>query len=74
MVDINGKHDTVRIYRLKAAHIDYSVTLPTTSATSTADSSSSIPHTHPSPTDSRSPVSTRTRSGRHVHFPDRLNL
>ena len=77
VVDINGKHDTVSIDRLKAAHMDYSVspdTLPTTPATSTVDSSSSIPHTQPSPTDSRSPVSTRTWSGRHVHFPDRLNL
>ena len=57
MVDINGKHDNVSIDRLKAAHIDYSVspdTPPTTLATSTVDSSSSIPHTQPSHTDSLS--------------------
>ena len=71
ILDINGKQDTVSIDRLKAAHLDSTHTLsppssPTLSPASTP-SVSPVPITQPPPT-------VRTRSGHHIHFPDRLNL
>uniref|UniRef100_A0A1X7VKM7 Reverse transcriptase n=1 Tax=Amphimedon queenslandica TaxID=400682 RepID=A0A1X7VKM7_AMPQE len=71
IVDINGKQDAVSIDRLKAAHLDHSHSLPL----------SSSPTLPPDFTPSSSPIpvsqlhsTTHTRSGRCVHFPDRLNL
>ena len=62
IVDINGRQDTVSIDRLKVAHVDYSnVTLP--SSTLSSDAPPAI-----------TPTTVRTRSGRQVRFPNRLNL
>ena len=59
-IDINGKQDTVSIDRLKPAHIDQ---LPQTTTPSSTYSHISTP-THSS--------QQTTRSGRHVHWPQRL--
>ena len=59
-IDINGKQDTVSIDRLKPAHIDQ---LPQTTTPSSTYSHVSTP-THSS--------QRTTRSGRHVHWPQRL--
>ena len=76
-LDINGKHKTISLDRLKAAHIDSDGSpdslLPTPSSVltenirpaATASTSSSAP----------SDVNVRTtRSGRHVHWPARLGF
>ena len=64
-VDLGNRTDTVSVDRLKAAHLDTATnaTLPT-----------AMPSTDPAittPTTTEEPQVRRTRSGRHVHFPQR---
>ena len=73
VVDINGKQDTVSIDRLKSAHIDHSnATLPSTLSPNITPTITP-PTTTPPTVTSSTPI-TRTRSGRQVRFPTRLNL
>uniref|UniRef100_A0A1X7VJT7 DUF7041 domain-containing protein n=1 Tax=Amphimedon queenslandica TaxID=400682 RepID=A0A1X7VJT7_AMPQE len=69
------RRDTVSIDRLKPAHLDF---YPTTATTTQVPPSPVTTSSTTSPTTDGEqtqlpPVST-TRSGRRVHFPDRLNL
>ena len=70
IIDVNGKHDSKSIDRLKVAHTDFESTVP---LPATAEPS---PKLNTSPTSSTSNTlpdeSTRyTRSGRRVHWPSR---
>ena len=65
VIDINGRKDTVSLDRLKPAYLD----LPTDTPSET--SSTPPPPNLPS-TPASSPPPRRTRSGRHVHWPDCL--
>ena len=75
-VNINGRHDTVSIDRLKPAHIDFSA-LPDSADPSHGHSNSSTqPHPHSlTPTShAHTPATSRsTSSGRRVHFPSYLS-
>jgi cleavage and polyadenylation specificity factor subunit 1 len=61
-VDLGNRTDTVSIDRLKPAHLDTDPPLP---AANSCDEPTSAPPAAPAP-----PV-RQTRSGRHVHFPER---
>ena len=69
-IEILGRHEIVSINRLNAAHLDTKETagpsIPTTL--------SSTPLTLPSNEIPPIPPSVTTRSGRCVHFPDRLSF
>uniref|UniRef100_A0A1X7TF55 Integrase catalytic domain-containing protein n=1 Tax=Amphimedon queenslandica TaxID=400682 RepID=A0A1X7TF55_AMPQE len=70
---INGHRDTVPIDRLKSAHLENAtadLNTPSIPPSEPFQSQSSSPAT---PTTVSSPT-VRTRSGRHVHFPSRLDL
>lgn len=68
VVDINGRHDTVSLDRLKPAHSERS-----TSESGTPATELETPPADPQPTPTPHPQSTvRTRSGRHVRFPQHL--
>ena len=74
-LDINGRQDTVSLDRLKPAHLDNSSS--TASLPDRVDSSGVPPDTpapSPPPTHPLPPTSRVTRSGRRVHWPNRLNL
>ncbi len=66
-VDVNGRHDTVSLDRLKPAHMDFSAS--STPELSTPDPSPSSVTVSPPQGD---PPVRVTRSGRRVHWPDRL--
>ena len=67
-LDISGRQDTVSVDRLKPAHIESSPTLDSPTPLSSDD----CPSSTPPPT---APTAIRTtRSGRQVHWPDKLNL
>ena len=65
VIDINGRIDTVSIDRLKVAHLDNTLTITPQTPTPTAIP---IPN-NPSPTE---PVIRKTRSGRQVHWPQKV--
>ena len=69
-VELNGRNDTVSVDRLKPAFIDSSTTVITPQSHTPTPPAN--PVTVPSST-SQPPIRT-TRSGRHIHWPDRLNL
>ena len=64
-VSVKGQQQTISLDRLKPAHLD--VLLPA------SDQLQSTSPTSPETTSSESPLRT-TRSGWHVHFPDRFTL
>ena len=72
-LDINGHKETVSIVSLKSAHLENTTldlitpSIPTSEQLNSQSSSSSTTSTDSSPT-------IRTRSGRHVRFPSRLDL
>ena len=59
-VDLGTRTDTVSIDRLKPAHLDKDTTLP-----------QPTPPEEPAAETTAEPQVRRTRSGRHVHFPER---
>ncbi len=65
-LDINGKHKTISIDRIKVAHLDNDLLLPADPALP-----SSLPIALDAPSSPVSQVPLTTRSGRRVHFPDR---
>ena len=67
-VDINGRHDTVSLDRLKPAFCEQSG-VPTTS---TRNEQSASPTSTPLPTPATTTPPRLTRSGRHVHWPKHL--
>lgn len=72
-LDINGHKETVSIDHLKSVHLENTTldlitpSIPTSEQLNSQSSSSSTTSTDGSPT-------IRTRSGRHVRFPSRLDL
>ena len=74
-LEVNGKSNTVSLDRLKPAYLDppsSSATTPTTPAP-TPPTPLPTPPTQPAPTVAEPPPSHRTtRSGRHVHWPEKL--
>ena len=64
-VDIHGQREVISLDRLKPAHLDVALA---------QSSSPDPPIEQPPPPSSAPPPTTITRSGRHVHFPQRLNL
>ena len=72
VVDINGRHDTVSLDRLKPAHSEHHLPNPDV-PTEQQPTPSPPPSTPPAIPPSPSPGSKRTtRSGRHVHWPRQL--
>lgn len=83
VVDINGRHDTVSLDRLKPAHIEHPLPHPDVPHTHTDGDTLAVPPAlqptlppppsppPPIPTSSSGPART-TRSGRHVHWPQNL--
>ena len=69
-LEIHGRHEIVSIDRLKAAHLDSTGT----SHLPTPTTQSAIPPFRPHPIIPPTTPSITTRSGRRVHFPDRLSL
>ena len=66
LLDVNGKHETVSIDRLKAAPVDMEP--PVALSHSVTPSLANASHS------TTTSLHQHTRSGRRVHFPDRLNL
>ena len=60
---VNSQHQTISLDRLKPAHLDSTPSVPTRD---------SAPSTTPPPTPPEPETIRTTRSGRHVHFPDRF--
>lgn len=71
-LDINGRKDTVSLDRLKPAYLEESSD-PAAVQPSTPPQSNDSPPT-PAPTNDPPPAQRTTRSGRHVRWPQRLNL
>ncbi len=72
-LDLNGRHDTVSIDRLKPAHIEFRSSTNntnTTTYTPTVNLNTQSPSQTPPPTVS---PTRSTRSGRRVHFPTYLS-
>ena len=79
-LDINGKQEIVSVDRLKAAHLDSTaqscMSHPSPSSPSSTISLSSTPPSAPKASSPPNPqlAPVVTRSGRQVHWPDRLTL
>ena len=75
VVNIKGKAETISMDRLKPAHLDSIPSTAADHATPTHTEASQTPSPLPPPPPPPPPLAHRvTRSGRHVHWPDRLNL
>ena len=79
VLDINGKHDSVSIDRLKPAYIEVPIPMPSTTSDppSTSDPADApanpIPNLPPAEPQGRSPLrATSTRSGRSICLPVRF--
>ena len=71
-LDLNGRQDTVSLDRLKPAHLDTPAPPPSAPPSATPPIPSFSTPLSTTPSGSTSPPHRTTRSGRRVHFPDRL--
>ena len=78
LLDIKGRKETISLDRLKPAHLDSLVDSNTSPAVTVSPPPPRVPlrsqSVAPPNTCASEPPTRVTRSGRHVRFPDRLNL